>query len=679
MLFATITLGDRGQVRRRRVRGRLGARAAVRVDPSLQVPAPRGRGRAARAAGRGAARAGRRARADRADHRLVRLVAVGLSHHRAAFGLLGRVALHEAEARCLLQNLAGGRGARVGRHLDLQPHRALPRRPRRREPDRARRARALRARRRARRPSSSRCSTGSPTPRAALHLNRVASGLDSLVPGEAQVLGQVRTALALAQSEGTAGPVISRVFQRALETGKRVAQRDGHLARATPRSPRSPRASPSTRSAASAGRAALVVGAGPHLRARCPQPDGPRAPAPLGREPHLPERARAGRSARRRSRALRGRRRQPARHVDVVVSSTSAPHAVLRADMVAPAIVGRSTPLVFLDLAVPADVDPDVGSLAGCEVHGMDDLASEIARTVAFRREEAAVAETICAEAAEDFRAWQVERTVGPAIGRLRARAEAVRAAEVDAPLGRARRRRARAPRAALATARRPAAAPSHDAPARQRERPGRRAVRRDRARPVRPRRRPVLGCSASGREARASRSTRRGWPQTRCAPQASGPSRSSRSRRSATATAATASRSSAAAASSAPSSRRRSLADEIDVAVHSAKDLTTEHPAGLELAAVLPRADPRDAWCGPQGSLDDVPRGRARRHGLDPAHGAARRASGPTWRSRGCAATSTRACASAASAASRRSCSRPAASTGSVSTARSASASRPS
>jgi glutamyl-tRNA reductase len=61
----------------------------------------------------------------------------------------------------------------------------------------------------------------------------------------------------------------------------------------------------------------------------------------------------------------------------------------------------------------------------------MEDLASEIARTVAFRREEAAVAETICADAAEEFRAWQAERTVGPAIGRLRARAEQVREAEV--------------------------------------------------------------------------------------------------------------------------------------------------------------------------------------------------------------------------------------------------------
>jgi hydroxymethylbilane synthase len=50
--------------------------------------------------------------------------------------------------------------------------------------------------------------------------------------------------------------------------------------------------------------------------------------------------------------------------------------------------------------------------------------------------------------------------------------------------------------------------------------------------------------------------------------------------------------------------------ADQIDVAVHSAKDLTTDDASGLVLAAVLPRADPRDAWCGPHGSLDDVAEG---------------------------------------------------------------------
>ncbi len=65
-------------------------------------------------------------------------------------------------------------------------------------------------------------------------------------------------------------------------------------------------------------------------------------------------------------------------------------------------------------------------------MHTLDDLSAEIGRTVALRREEALAAEAICADAAEEFRAWQAERTVAPAIGRLRARTEALRAAEVE-------------------------------------------------------------------------------------------------------------------------------------------------------------------------------------------------------------------------------------------------------
>jgi glutamyl-tRNA reductase len=358
----------------------------------------------------------------------VRLVAVGLSHHRAAFGLLGRVALGENETRCLLQNLvaAGAREAaaistcnRTELYLAGSDAAGLT---------------ALAVRELSELVD---VSTSELEPvlyrladaTAALHLNRVASGLDSLVPGEAQVLGQVRTALSLASAEGTAGPVLSRAFQRALETGKRARSETG-IAEGNA-SIASVAASLADHALGGlSGRSALVVGA--------------------GRTSELAALNLMGRGLRRLSVAnrtyqsactLAGRLGGSAVHfedvaeslrdVDVVVSSTSAPHAVLRADMVAPAMAGRSRPLVFLDLAVPADVDPDVAMLAGCEVHGLDDLASEIARTVAFRREEAAVAETICADAAEDFRLWQAERTVGPAIGRLRARAESVRAAEV--------------------------------------------------------------------------------------------------------------------------------------------------------------------------------------------------------------------------------------------------------
>ena len=149
----------------------------------------------------------------------MRLVAVGLSHHRAGVGLRGRVALGEAEARCLVQNLAAagaaeslvlstcnrtelylaGADAAVLTTLAIHELSELV----------GVEARELE-------PVLYRLSDAT----AALHLNRVAAGLDSLVPGEAQVLGQVRSALALASSEGTVGLVLSRAFQRALAAVK---------------------------------------------------------------------------------------------------------------------------------------------------------------------------------------------------------------------------------------------------------------------------------------------------------------------------------------------------------------------------------------------------------------------------------------------------------------------------
>ena len=265
---------------------------------------------------------------------------------------------------------------------------------------------------------------------ASLHLNRVAAGLDSLVPGEAQVLGQVRSALRVADSEGAAGPVLSRAFQRALETGKRA--RSETAISAGNASVASVAASLADVALGGlAGRAALVVGAGrtSELAALNLMSRGLRRLSVANRtyQSACVLAGRLGGSAVRFEDVA-----EQLRSVDVVVSSTSAPHAVLRADMVGPAVSGRTSPLVVLDLAVPSDVEPEVAQLEGCRVHGLDDLATEIARTVALRRDEAAAAEAICADAAEEFRAWQAERTVVPAIGRLRARAEALRAAEVE-------------------------------------------------------------------------------------------------------------------------------------------------------------------------------------------------------------------------------------------------------
>jgi glutamyl-tRNA reductase len=257
---------------------------------------------------------------------------------------------------------------------------------------------------------------------AAVHLFRVASGLDSLVPGEGEILGQVRSAYEAAAP----GPVLDRVFRQALSVGKRVRTET-----AIGESP----ASVSSAAAALAqqvfgdlrDRRVLVVGAGrigelaaanlasrgatiAFVANRTVEAAGELARR-FGGEP-IPLEAIAARLG----------------EVDVVLASTSAPDVVVRA---ADVPAHRRSPLFFIDIAVPRDVEPAVHDLDGCFLYDIDDLEAVVAETLAGRRAEAARAEELVAEEAERFRAWQASLEVVPAIASLRARAEEIRSAEL--------------------------------------------------------------------------------------------------------------------------------------------------------------------------------------------------------------------------------------------------------
>ena len=124
--------------------------------------------------------------------------------------------------------------------------------------------------------------------------------------------------------------------------------------------------------------------------------------------------------------------------VDVVVSSTGSPGRVLERGDVQEALRGRKgRPLFLIDLAVPRDLDPAIHELDGCYLYDIDDLESVVASTLSGRRREAARAEAIVAEEAEDFREWLASREVVPAIASLRAWAEEIRAAELARVRGR--------------------------------------------------------------------------------------------------------------------------------------------------------------------------------------------------------------------------------------------------
>jgi glutamyl-tRNA reductase len=118
---------------------------------------------------------------------------------------------------------------------------------------------------------------------------------------------------------------------------------------------------------------------------------------------------------------------------DVVVASTSAPGFVVSRAVVHGALrARRGTPLLFVDLAVPRDIDPAIAELDGCFVYDIDDLEAVVEQTLAGRRGEAARAERLVAAEAQRFREWQASLEVVPAIASLRARAEEIRSAELE-------------------------------------------------------------------------------------------------------------------------------------------------------------------------------------------------------------------------------------------------------
>jgi glutamyl-tRNA reductase len=117
---------------------------------------------------------------------------------------------------------------------------------------------------------------------------------------------------------------------------------------------------------------------------------------------------------------------------DVVVASTSAPGFVLTLAELGDALrARRARPILFVDLAVPRDVDPALASFDGSFVYDIDDLEAVVEASLAGRRSEASRAERLVAEEADEFRQWQASLAVVPAIASLRALAEEIRTTEL--------------------------------------------------------------------------------------------------------------------------------------------------------------------------------------------------------------------------------------------------------
>jgi glutamyl-tRNA reductase len=274
---------------------------------------------------------------------------------------------------------------------------------------------------------------------AARHLFRVAAGVESMVVGESEILGQVRAAFTAATAAKTNTPALSRLFHSAIRVGRKARAQTAIGRHAVSVSSTAVALARETVGELS-GKTALVVSAGEagKLVARA------LASAGLAR---MLVTSRTKEKAAQLAADLEGQAlpfRDLAKGVaqaDIVITSTAAPAFVIDRALVGRAMAGRSIgdagerPLLLIDIAVPRDIDPAVREVPGVRLYDIDDLQERARHNMALRRQEVAHAEAIVDEETARYIDWLRSLSVVPTVAALRERAEQVRAEEVERTL----------------------------------------------------------------------------------------------------------------------------------------------------------------------------------------------------------------------------------------------------
>jgi len=263
------------------------------------------------------------------------------------------------------------------------------------------------------------------------HLMRVASGLDSLVLGEPQILGQITEAYEAALSQGAVGTVLSTLFQAAIHTGKRV--RTETTIGVNPSSISSVAADAAVRRLGKlTGRQVLLIGAGEMgaIAARALRKRG---------VTNIVVANRTFSSAAELAEELEGKaitfQQLPTAiiHADIIITSTGAPHTIVNRKMLEPAMTCRDErPIFIIDIAVPRDVDPDVTELENVYLRDIDSLQSQADDNIRERKAEIPHVEEIVDEEVTGFMNWYLALGVVPTIKAMRHHLEYVRQAELE-------------------------------------------------------------------------------------------------------------------------------------------------------------------------------------------------------------------------------------------------------
>ncbi len=267
------------------------------------------------------------------------------------------------------------------------------------------------------------------------HLFRVAGSVDSMVLGEAQILGQVHDAFEIARRAGTTGPLMHKLLDAAFRVGKRVRTETEIGSGAVSVS------SAAVNLAAKIfsdmpERVALLIGSGEtgELAARHLKEQG------IGRllvANRTPERAAVL------AKELGGEAvsfedlESALGRASILVSATSSPVPLVRYEMVRRVVSGRGNrPLLILDIAVPRDVEPSIGDLQNVFLYDIDALQGLVNQNLERRKREIPKVEGIIQHELEQFLRWYGSLDATPVIRELRDRFETIRAEEVDRHAG---------------------------------------------------------------------------------------------------------------------------------------------------------------------------------------------------------------------------------------------------
>lgn len=258
------------------------------------------------------------------------------------------------------------------------------------------------------------------------HLFEVAAGLDSLVIGEPQILGQIVHALELSRGQNMAGPVLNRLFQSAVHAGKRARTESG-ISR-NPVSISSLAASLAEQVVRPLAKAQVVIlGAGEmaELAVEALRKRGANRILVVNR---TLERAHAIASRWDAQIATFENLDSALTSADILITSTGAPHTILSAEMVRQAMQVRSQrPLFLIDIAVPRDIDPEAANIPYVKLYDIDELNGQLEGALAERLAEVPQVRMILEEEIKDFAEHMKSLEIIPIIADIRQQAEAIR------------------------------------------------------------------------------------------------------------------------------------------------------------------------------------------------------------------------------------------------------------